>query len=217
MADYEMQLTINGETIRFPVLPETFSVKSPGKNESATVLGLGDINIIRDKGLAEISWKSFFPAHMAPYVSTASIETPMAYVNALQNARAAKKHGRFVLAGDGLKITHEVAIESVDYDEKGGEVGDIYYSIKLKQWKDYAATTVAVRPVPVRSGTPAVAEKKTYTVKTGDCLWAIAKQHYGDGSRYPELYEKNKALIDARNKGTGLSKYTIYTGQVLVL
>lgn len=220
MANYEMLLKIGGNTVNFPVLPETFSVKSPGRNDTATVLELGEINIIRDKGLTEISWKSFFPAHAAPYVNTESTGTPMSYVNILQNARDQKRHGRFLLVGEGLKISHEVAIEDVDYEEKGGEVGDIYYSIKLKQWKDYSATVIAVQSAPsapARTGYPAAAESKTHTVVAGDCLWNIAQKYYGDGSRWPEIYEKNKALIDARNAGTGLPKATIYPKQVLVL
>lgn len=48
-------------------------------------------------------------------------------------------------------------------------------------------------------------------------MWAIAQKYYGDGSKYPNLYAKNKATIDARNKGTGNPKYTIYPGQKLTL
>lgn len=42
----------------------------------------------------------------------------------------------------------------------------------------------------------AAEEEKTasyteYTVKSGDCLWKIAKDHLGSGSRYPEIVELN--------------------------
>jgi nucleoid-associated protein YgaU len=30
-------------------------------------------------------------------------------------------------------------------------------------------------------------EPRTYTVQSGDTLWAIAEQFYGDGNRYPEI------------------------------
>ena len=58
---------------------------------------------------------------------------------------------------------------------------------------------------------------KTYTVVSGDCLWSICRRCYGDGSRYPELYEKNKDVIDAGNRGKSVPKYTIYPGQVFTL
>lgn len=50
------------------------------------------------------------------------------------------------------------------------------------------------------------ATTKTYTVKSGDSLWAIAAKQLGDGSRYKEIKSLN-----------GLSGDTIHPGQVLKL
>lgn len=47
---------------------------------------------------------------------------------------------------------------------------------------------------------------KTYTVKAGDSLWAIAAKYLGNGSRYTEIKSLN-----------GLSSDTIHPGQVLKL
>lgn len=47
---------------------------------------------------------------------------------------------------------------------------------------------------------------KTYTVKSGDSLWAIAAKYLGNGSRYTEIKSLN-----------GLSSDTIHPGQVLKL
>ncbi|MGB8451832.1 MAG: choice-of-anchor I family protein [Anaerocolumna sp.] len=46
-----------------------------------------------------------------------------------------------------------------------------------------------------------------YTVKSGDCLWVIAKKYLGYGARYEEIYELNKDRIKDPNN--------IYIGQVL--
>lgn len=47
---------------------------------------------------------------------------------------------------------------------------------------------------------------RTYTVKSGDSLWAIAAKQLGNGNRYKEIKSLN-----------GLSSDTIYAGQVLKL
>ena len=51
--------------------------------------------------------------------------------------------------------------------------------------------------------------ERTYTVKKGDCLWNIAKQFYGDGSKYKKIYDANTKKIADPN--------LIYVGQVFVI
>jgi nucleoid-associated protein YgaU len=46
-----------------------------------------------------------------------------------------------------------------------------------------------------------------YTVESGDTLWKIADEHYGDGSKYPTIFEANTPML----KNPDL----IYPGQVL--
>lgn len=50
----------------------------------------------------------------------------------------------------------------------------------------------------------------TIIVRKGDSLWKIAQRCYGDGNRYPEIYEKNRAII-------GCDPSLIYEGTPLVL
>lgn len=50
----------------------------------------------------------------------------------------------------------------------------------------------------------------TYTVKSGDSLWKIAKEKYGSGAMYTKIYEANKGLI-------GGNPNLIYPGQQLVI
>jgi len=48
---------------------------------------------------------------------------------------------------------------------------------------------------------------KFYTVKSGDTLSKIAKEHYGDAMKYPAIFEANKPMLSDPDK--------IYPGQTL--
>jgi nucleoid-associated protein YgaU len=55
----------------------------------------------------------------------------------------------------------------------------------------------------------AVESNRTYTVKSGDTLSAIAKQFYNDASQYMKIFEANKNLLSSPDK--------IAPGQVLTI
>lgn len=80
-------------------------------------------------------------------------------------------------------------------------------------------------PAPVAAATPAATtastgsvqssttasgdgwQSRTYTVKSGDSLSKIAKEMYGDASKYPQIFEANKPMLSDPDK--------VYPGQVL--
>ena len=70
----------------------------------------------------------------------------------------------------------------------------------------HSTTAPTPQPPPAPSPKPA----RTYTVVSGDTLWAIAKKHLGEGKRWPEIYDKNKAVI-------GDNPDRIKPGQVLTI
>ena len=219
MTNYGIALIIEGREVNLPVLPAKLKVTSPGKNETTTVLELGEILRLRKKGLRTVAWDSFFPVHAAPYV-TGQITTPIEIVKAIQAARDTLSPIRFLITGTDLDINVRMGIETFDYEERSGELGDLYYSIKLSEWKDHSPRKIVLPPEPAKPAQakeperpgkpPAAATKKTYTVKSGDCLWNIAKKFYGKGSDYTKIYNANKATI-------GKNPNLIYAGQVLTI
>lgn len=217
MSNYKMTLIVGGREINIPVLPAKLNVSSPGKNERVTVLELGEVLLLRKKGLRILSWESFFPVSKAPY-TVGQIRDPVIIVQAIQKARDQKSPVRFLITGTDLDCNLRMGIDSFEYEERSGELGDLYYTIKLYEWKDISPKKIvlpekkeepAKTQEPERPGKPEQTSK-TYTVKSGDCLWNIAKKFYGKGSDYTKIYNANKGKI-------GSNPNLIYPGQVFTI
>jgi nucleoid-associated protein YgaU len=87
----------------------------------------------------------------------------------------------------------------------------IWDQIKLVD-KNYAADLAAEIKFDTddsQKAPPAAAAQKTYTVRKGDTLSAIAKQHYGDASEYRKIFAANRDQLSDPDE--------IKPGQVLKL
>nr|DAN95981.1 MAG TPA: tail assembly protein [Caudoviricetes sp.] len=210
----QLWLTYNGERekIQFPVLPETFEVSFGNTNKTVDISGLGEIVILQDRAAIEVSWDSFFPATKFPGVQVDSLTPPKTLLKTICEWKSSDKPVHIILTGTDVNFF--AAIQSIQPSEEGGDPDSIYYKIKLKEYRE-----VKVRQVQVNITTKVATvssqatrtdnrvQEKTYTVKSGDCLWNIAKSLLGSGSRYTEIYNLNKDKIKNPN--------LIYPGQVL--
>jgi hypothetical protein len=209
-----MYLGINNgeEGFIIPVLPEKLEINENGDNKTYEVVNLGEINSINIPKLTEISFESFFPMDYVPYmrvvyakdeiyVAPKPLFTPEYYVNKIRAWRNARQKIRFIFTGGPLEVNDLFTIENFKLSEKGGEVGDIYYSIELKLYRKYMAKkAIIVQPTPesapvmesqLEERPVETPQPQTHTVVEGDTLWAIAKRYLGDGSRYPEIAQLN--------------------------
>lgn len=214
---YQMWLTYNAEEekIQLPVLPESFKVKNGSKNDSINIAGLGEITIMQGRPALQFSFSSFFPATRFPGIQVSSITKPLTLIEKINSWKAGDKPVHFIATACGVDIF--ATIESFDYEEDGGDPGTYQYSITLKEYREITVRQVTV-DVPKQTATvkkeePRVdntVQPKTYTVKSGDCLWNIAKKYYGNGSQYTKIYNANKGVI-------GGNPNLIYPGQVLTI
>ena len=84
------------------------------------------------------------------------------------------------------------------------EKNEIWSAIKtIPDWKNEIVADIAVTGGPAA----AAAGSKTYTVKAGDTLSAIAKEHLGSANAYMKIFEANRDQLSDPDK--------IKPGQVL--
>lgn len=287
------------DKFQLPVKPSEFAVNVTQKNTTVNVIKKGDINLIGNTGLREISLSSFFPAKDYNFSNNSGRKEPLTYVKKINTWRNSGEPIRVVITG---VLNMRCTIESFSWGEQDA-TGDIYYSLALKEYKKVTTkkatittTTTTKKSTESKSGLNKTVQwegritassglnvrtgagtsyplssigaleyytkvgvcdsvktdggdtwyyikyngkygyanskyikksstvKKSssretkssksssgrkYTTKSGDSLWSIAKKFYGDGSRYMEIYEANKNVIN--------NPVVIWVGQVLTI
>lgn len=204
---------------QFPVNPASFQVSAGGNSfNDVQVLEKGEITVIGDKQLSTVTFSSFFPRdYDEGFCSTSDIPDPYDAVRKIERMRLLNKPVRLIISGTDVNMS--CTIRQFDHEERGGEPGDVYFTIQFKEYRTFSTRTIVDNSVKkVESARPSEkTQPKTYTVVKGDSLWAISEKFGIGGANYKKLYDANQATIDSKNKGTGNSKNTIYPGQVFTI
>ena len=120
------------------------------------------------------------------------------YDQAIQTAKRLGFQGAATQEGEKLHFKGTVGSE----DEKN----QIWTAIKtVADWKTDINADITVVPTAAAVGTSG----KTYTVKAGDTLSKIAREHLGDANAYMKIFNENKDQLTDPDK--------IKPGQVLKL
>ncbi len=72
---------------------------------------------------------------------------------------------------------------------------ELWNAIKtIPEWKNDVVVDIKVTGggASGAGSAPGAGAAKTYTVKSGDTLSRIAKEHYGDANKYTKIFEANK-------------------------
>jgi hypothetical protein len=207
-----------------PVTPSKVDTKINGKNKTMTLINEGEVNIVKKTGLTDISFDLLLPNVRYPFATYKSgFKNAKYFLDELEDLKQDDSPFQFILTrtlpnGKFLFTTNiKVTLEDYTIREDKGEGFDVIASVKLKQWRNYGTKTCNVQFADSKPKVSAQNNRsaesapkvKTYTVKKGDCLWNIAKKYYGNGSKYPTIFNANKDKINNPN--------LIYPGQVLTI
>ncbi|GAA3410355.1 LysM peptidoglycan-binding domain-containing protein [Paenibacillus hodogayensis] len=212
MSQFDIRLTDStGDELWFPVNPTEISIRRDRSLETFQIMNLGEVDFPYGEKIKEISFSTFFPAVSDPsFCRYPDIPNPQLTMNKLNTWMSDRQPLRLMITPSEVNVL--VIISSHNSTFKANEPGDVYFDISFRTWREYRVRTLDemnggslaearpdLKPVP-----------KTYTVQSGDSLWAIAKLNLGAGSRWSEIYELNAGQI-------GPNPDLIRPGQELVM
>lgn len=221
-----MAYTMYLDGVLMPITPSKVKVKINNQNDTLTLINGEEINILKEAGLTDVSFDLLLPQVSYPFTNGGA-QSADYYLSLFERLKTSKQPFQFILnrsmpSGRRLFYTNlTVGMEDYQITDDAEEGFDITVTVSLKQYRHYGTKTVTIQPAPTSAETPTATveqpqretsqapQQTTYTVKSGDCLWNIAKKYLGDGSRYNEIYNLNKDKITNPN--------LIYAGQVLTL
>jgi len=205
----------DGSRLHFPVNPERITCDTGNRILTFDVIALGEISLPRGRVPTVFSFEGFFPGEARkndPMVKSWRSPKELAGILSLWRNEGTKLR----LLVTETPINHDVYFDgdgSFKHEWRGGH-GDCWYSLRFIEAREMvimAETEIRQAPTMVSStatSRPAPSTPKTYTVKPGDTLWAIAKKTLGDGGRWREIYNNNTNVI-------GKDPNLIFPGQVL--
>lgn len=187
--------------IRIPILPEEIQFKSGDATAvSYSIMNLGEVAIPSGTELDSWAWQSEFPGFLRendPLIHGTWYQ-PSEYDSILKDW---KKNGtELTLLAIGYPINADVYLKEY-HPTAAGAFGDIYYEISFMETRRIVVTSTKAEE-PKETTRPAETSS-TYTIKSGDTLWAIARKFYGDGTKWKTIYDANKDIIESTAKSRG--------------
>lgn len=206
--------------LQLTALPDKITYRSGAKMAEYNILDKGPVSVPNGNEITEYQWEGFLPGEAnknQPWVRGKWI-SPKTIENYFS---VWKSNGvKLKLLITGTPINAYVYLKDYEITFSGPH-GDYEYRVTFISAIDIkVGFTKVTKPAPQRP-TPAetTSSNRTYTIKTGDTLWGIAKKYYGKGTEYPKIYEANKETIDneAKRRGMAPGGHWIFTGTVLVI
>ncbi|MDL2215965.1 hypothetical protein LJB77_02795 [Ruminococcaceae bacterium OttesenSCG-928-N02] len=163
--DIRIFLEYNGKIMQLPITPPEITIVRAGNNEKTEVVKLGEVRILKEVSLAEITISSFFPAtSLHPAVTTkGSFAAPDEYIQFIRQIRLDKKPCFLVITG--LDVAMKASIENFTRTMEGGD-NDISYTLVLGEYREWAQRELSTVNTAAQKTTTATNEVQRTSTKT---------------------------------------------------
>ncbi len=210
-----------------PVAPESIRMKVNNQNKTLNLINQGEFSIVKKAGLTDIDFDLLLPNVEYPFATyDEGFQNAKHYLEYFEQLKTGKKKVQFIVSrqlpnGKVLYSTNlTVTLEEYTAEDSVDEGFDVNCSVSLKQYVPFETKTAKIKTKKKKKkvkkkknrqkkATPS--KNKKYTVVKGDCLWAIARKFYGDGTKYTKIKDANASLLKGR------SPNLIYPGDVLTI
>lgn len=135
-----------------PVTPQRISTKISNQNKTLTLIGEGEINILKAAGLTEISFTAMIPQVKYPFAryESGEFEPASEYLEYLEKLKTGKAPFQFILSRwlpDGSQLFDTnltVSLEDYSISEDAKNGFDLEVDIRLKQYRQYGAKLIDI-------------------------------------------------------------------------
>ena len=240
---YYLLFKYRQQTVQLPVAPAQLKIKTRNQNRTINLIDGSEINLLKKAGLTDITFTALLPNSPGyPFARYRNgYQSAKFFLEKLEELKHLRSRNKSTFipfhfcvlrnTPDGKTMydtSIRVSLEDYQVLESYEQGLDVVVEISLKQFGLYGTKVIDITLSEDKGGTVTAQVEETrpdesapmdtaHTVGNGDSLWSIARMYLNDGGRDREIYALNQTLIDAANQGKGVSKYTIYAGQVLRL
>lgn len=208
------------ERFEFPVNPEEITITQGRTFDEIPLIGIDSVLAAGNLIPTQLAWEGFFPRDYDPSLCNYRPEKPATSVRRIEKwlGRVGTSQGKPVpvrAVVTGTFFSRIMVISDFETSMRGGEPGDVYYSITLQSWREQTIriedlnTKPKAKTTTPRPGAP-TGGRRTHVVKKGDTLQLIALRYYRSTSKWKTIYEANRRVI-------GSNPNLIKPGQSLVI
>ena len=200
--------------MQIPIPPSSMRTKINNKNQTIDLLGKGEVNIIKETGLTEISFKFLLPNSRYPFNQSMLMRSKFApyYADELESLKVEKQPFQFIVVrmkegGSMINITNiKVTLEEYTLDEDSDNGYDFYADILLKKYVDFGAKRIEVKTDSdgnvqgaVSTDRPTTGKKVAATTKVsqGQTLQQMVKKELGNTNNLFAIASINKIAVPA--------------------